>query len=149
MIPIWLYWLVLSILFLIIEILTPGIFLFSCLSIGALLALITAFLTKSLVVQIAVFVICSLLSIYFLKPFLTKVTEKLPKSNVDKYIGKKALVVEPINGYKTAGLVKIEGELWRAVSVDKEKILQDEEVEIVKVDGTHLVVKKLSNLKNY
>ena len=61
------------------------------------------------------------------------------KSNVDALIGSLAVVTEDISPNK-AGKVKIEGEIWLAVSQDDIKV--NENAKIVSVDGTKLVVKK-------
>jgi len=136
-------WLVIAVIFFIIEILTPGVFLFSCFSIGAILAFIVSVFSKSLVLQCLLFVIFSILSIYFLKPILMKLIAPLTiKSNVDSIIGKKGIVVEKIDGKKSMGMVKVNNELWRAVAEDDEVIQKDEEIVVLKVEGVHLVVKK-------
>ena len=48
-------WLIIAILLMIGEIYTPGFFLF-CISIGALSAAATALVTKSIMIQISIFV---------------------------------------------------------------------------------------------
>ncbi len=135
------YWIITAVIFLIIEILTPGIFLFSCFSIGGIIAFVVSLFSKSIILQGVVFTISSVLAIYFLRPLLMKVfVPKGTKSNVDSLIGEVAIVVEYIDGTKKMGIVKVNNELWRAVA--NEKILENEEVEIVKVEGAHLVVKR-------
>ncbi len=136
-------WLVIAVIFFIIEILTPGVFLFSCFSIGAILAFIVSVFSKSLVLQCLLFVIFSILSIYFLKPILMKLIAPLTiKSNVDSIIGKKGIVIEKIDGKKSMGMVKVNNELWRAIAENEEVIQKDEEIVVLKVEGVHLVVKK-------
>jgi len=136
-------WLVIAVIFFIIEVLTPGIFLFSCFSIGAVFALIVSIFSKSLILQCAVFAISSVLSIYFLKPILMKLISPFTiKSNVDSLIGQKGIVIEKISGKKSMGMVRVNNELWRAVAENDEVIQKDEEIAVLKVEGVHLVVKK-------
>jgi len=136
-------WLIIAILFFIIEILTPGVFLFSCFSIGAVLAAIVSLFSKSLILQCVIFAITSVLSIYFLRPLLMKLLVPLTiKSNVDKLVGSTGIVVEKIDGKKVMGIVKVNNELWRAVAENNEVINVDEEIVVLKVEGAHLVVKK-------
>lgn len=136
-------WIIISIVFFIIEILTPGIFLFSCFSIGALVAMIVSFFSDSMLLQCSTFAVVSIISIYFLKPFLMKILTPLTlKSNIDNIIGQSGIVIEDIKGKKTMGIVKVNNELWRAVSEENELITKDEEIIVVKVEGVHLIVRK-------
>lgn len=140
------YWLVVGILFLIIEILTPGIFLFTCLSIGCLFALLSSIFTKSLLFQSIIFASVSVISIYFLRPILIKLfTSKIVKSNIDSLIGQRGVVLEPIDGEKISGLIKVQSDIWRAVAKNNQKIFKDEEVVVEKVEGAHLIVKKVND----
>ncbi len=138
-------WLIIAILFFMIEVLTPGVFLYSCFSIGAIIAAVVSLFSKSLILQCIIFVVVSILSIYFLKPLLMKLLIPLTiKSNVDKIVGQTGVVVEKIDGKKSMGIVKVENELWRAVAENNEVINVDEEIVVLKVEGAHLVVKKKS-----
>lgn len=136
-------WLIIAVIFFIIEILTPGIFLFSCFSIGAIVAAIVSIWINSVLVQCAIFVISSILSIYILKPFLMRLLTPLTvKSNVDRLIGTTGVVVEKIEGKKMMGIVKVNNEYWRAVAEDDKVIEEGSEIVVVKVEGVHLVVRK-------
>ncbi len=136
-------WIVVALLFFIIEILTPGIFLFSCFSIGAIFAFIINIFSNSLFLQCIIFALSSVLSIYFLKPILMKILVPFTvKSNVESLIDKEGVVVEKIHGRKSMGTVKVNNELWRAVSENDDIIEKDEEIIVLKVEGVHLVVKK-------
>ncbi|MCS7231782.1 MAG: NfeD family protein [Elusimicrobiota bacterium] len=137
-------WLIFAVLFFIIEILTPGIFLFSCFSIGAIMAFFSSYFTKSVILQSVVFCVFSVISIYLLRPLLFKFfTPKWHKTNVNSIIGKIGIVEEDINNKKIMGLVKVENELWRAVCECDEIIPKGSKVEVIKVEGVHIVVKKV------
>lgn len=136
-------WLLVAILFFIIEVITPGIFLFSCFSIGAITAMIVSLFSQSLLLQCLTFAIFSIISIYFLKPFLMKLLTPLTiKSNIDSVIGQSGVVIEDINGKKTMGIVKVNNELWRAISENDEIIEKNTEIIVINVEGVHLIVKK-------
>ena len=62
------------------------------------------------------------------------------KTNIDRIIGRKALVTKLITPTHP-GQVKIEGEIWRAESGTK--IENGEEVEIISVTGVTLKVQKI------
>ena len=126
--------------FLGLEIMTTGIFFFLCFSTGALFAMLFSLLGASFQTEMIIFCAVSLGSILLIRPIFKKYFAKQKiETNVDSLIGKKAIVVEEIKE-NVIGKVKIEGEIWLAVS--KENIAKDEFVTIEFVDGTKLVVKK-------
>lgn len=136
----WYLWLFLFLLFLGIEILTTGLFFALCFSFGALIAMTSALLGANIVVSSIVFCVVSLICVILIRPLMKKYIDKFKtKSNVDALIGSLAVVTEDISPNK-AGKVKIEGEIWLAVSQDDIKV--NENAKIVSVDGTKLVVKK-------
>ena len=57
-------------------------------------------------------------------------------------INKKGIVKETIYPNKV-GIVIIEGESWSAISYDNEKIDKEEMVEVLKIEGVKVVVKKI------
>lgn len=144
----WVYWLIAAGVFFVIEIATIG-FLIFWLGIGALLAMITSFFIDSFVVQFVVFLISSTLLIIFTKPLIDKFV-KIPnevKTNAYSIIGKKAIVILPINNITGNGQIKIDGEVWSAKSYNDEEIPKDIEVEVVEIDGVRAVVKAASTIK--
>jgi membrane protein implicated in regulation of membrane protease activity len=139
----WSFWLILAIVFFITEIISAGMFFFACLGIGALLTALVVLITLPFWMQWVVFSVISLLSIYLIRPVAMRLfkPKEIVKSNVDSLIGKKALVIEAIGPMKP-GMIKIDGELWRARA--EEQISKDLWVEIVSVDGVHLKVKSIN-----
>ncbi|GAI52556.1 unnamed protein product, partial [marine sediment metagenome] len=63
-----------------------------------------------------------------------------PKTGPEALIGLQAEVVKILN---PLGQVKIKGEIWSAESFDKKIIPKKLKVEIVKVEGNTLIVKKI------
>ncbi|MEG2348511.1 MAG: NfeD family protein [Clostridia bacterium] len=143
MLPTWAIWLILCGVFLLAEIFTVSFLLFWP-GIGAFLAFCTEILGFSFPVQIAVFVISTILMIIFMKPLVKKFfkTKDTPMNN-ETIIGKNAIVSKKINTLQSKGQVKINGELWSAVSTDGNPIEDGETVVIEKVDGVKLIVKKV------
>ena len=94
--------------------------------------------------QILIFVVVSAVLILSLrnvtKKFLLKNANY--KSNVDSLVGKQCRMLAKTD-FETVGCVKINDVEWSAVSVDGKKIEKDEIVEVVKVNGNKLMVKKL------
>ncbi len=130
-----LIWISLFILFLIVEILTPGTFYFFSIGMGALLAGVSTFWIKSILIQVIIFTGCSILSIIFVH-FVSKKINRMSevKTNVDALIGKTGIIGK-------YGLLKIDSEDWR-VSCDT-KLSEGDKVIVETVSGTHLEVKKI------
>lgn len=137
----WGFWLIAAGIFFIIEIATVG-FLIFWLGIGALLAMVTSFLTDNLIIQTAVFVISSAILIPLTKPFIDKISRKgaIP-TNSYSLINKKGIVLTDIDPIKGTGLVKVNGETWSAKTENESSILKDTEVEVLAIDGVKLIVK--------
>ena len=138
----WVLWLIAAGVFFVVEMATVG-FLVFWLGIGALLAMITSFITSNLAIQFAVFLISSTILIIFTKPLVNKFVRipKEVKTNAYSIIGKKAIVTVPINNIEGNGQIKIDGDVWSAKSYNNEDIPKNAEVEIVEIDGVRAVVK--------
>ncbi len=141
----WVFWLIAAGVFFIIEMATIG-FLVFWLGIGALLAMLTSFVTDSIFIQALVFVVTSTLLLIFTRPLVDKFikTPKELKTNAYSIIGKKAIVISKINNIEGIGQIKIDGEVWSAKSFDDEDIPEDTEVEITEIDGVKAVVKRIT-----
>ena len=142
----WVFWLIAAGIFFIIEMATIG-FLVFWLGIGALLAMLTSFITDSILIQSIVFVVSSVLLLIFTKPLVNKFI-KIPKevkTNAYSIIGKKGIVISKINNVEGSGQIKIDGEIWSAKSIDDEDLPKDTEIEIVEIDGVKAVVKKIED----
>lgn len=141
----WVFWLIAAGVFFIIEMATIG-FLVFWLGIGALLAMVTSFITDSIFIQALVFVVTSTLLLIFTRPLVNKFI-KIPKeikTNAYSIIGKKGIVISKINNIEGSGQIKIDGEIWSAKSFADEDIPENTEIEIVEIDGVKAVVKEVS-----
>ena len=136
----WCFWLIAAGVFFIIEIATVG-FLIFWLGIGALFAMITSFITDSIVAQTVVFVITSSILIPLTKPLADKFAgKKAVATNSYSLINKHGIVITDINPIKGTGLVKVNGETWSAKSEDESIISKDTEIEVLSIDGVKLIV---------
>ncbi len=109
-------------------------------ALGALAALITTFITESILIQTIVFIFVSIIALLVTRPLMKKFKiNGFEPTNTDRVIGKVAEVTKEIkpNSY---GEVVVFGNEWMAVS--KEKIAVGEKVVIEKIDGAKLIVKK-------
>ena len=109
---------------------------------GALIAMILELLHGSVVLQIIVFLIVSLILLYFTRPIAVRYFNKeRTKTNLDSLIGKRAVVTSAIHNLKETGQVMVEGKEWSARSNDPEIIFEkDSIVQIVSIKGVKLIV---------
>ena len=136
----WSFWLIVAGIFFIIEMATTG-FLIFWLGIGAIFAMITSFITNSLVAQTIVFVVTSSILIPLTKPLADKFTnKKTVATNSYSLINKHGIVTMDINPIEATGLVKVNGETWSAKSQDESIIAKGTEIEVINIDGVKLIV---------
>ena len=136
---IWYQWIMAALVLFIVEMLTPGVFFFACLALGALVAGISTFVAVPAVVPWIVFVVVSIGSMYIVRPIAQKYfAHPMKKTGVDALVGQEVLVTEAINPPQL-GAIKAQGEVWRAQSV--QPIAVGVAVTIMDVQGNHVVVK--------
>lgn len=139
----WCFWLIAAGIFFIVEIATVG-FLIFWLGIGALLAMITSFITDSIVIQTVIFVISSCILIPLTKPLADKfINKKTIPTNSYSLIHKHGIVTIDINPIEASGQVKVNGEIWSAKSQDESVIPQGTEIEVINIDGVKLIVEPI------
>lgn len=139
----WQIWLIASGVFIIIEIFTVG-FLFFWLAIASLISMLVSFITESIIIQTAVFVISSAILIFATKPLMDKLAKKdKTATNVYSLIGKKAVVIKEIDWASGKGQIKFEGEVWSAKTNEQVNIPKGTEVEIESIDGVKAFVKPI------
>ncbi len=137
----WLAWLVLSLVLMIVE-MTSFDFFVTCFAIGALGGMCGALIGLPLWVQVLVWAVVSMLSIFFIRPVLTAHIHKGGKdrrSNADALLDKRGVVIDPIpvGGH---GYVKIDGDEWRSVSASGAEITTGTTVRVVSRDSIILTV---------
>jgi len=139
----WHIWIILATLLFLVEIFLPG-FVLACLGIGALGAAISALFIESIELELTIFSILSIASFFLVRPFALKTLFKEDnfKSNVDVLIGKSAEVTEAFSEKLQRGRVKIDGDDWRAETVELETLVPGDVVTIIKVESNTLIVTK-------
>ena len=143
-------WLAVMIAFLILEALVPGLVSIWFAG-GALIAFLLGALGAPLWLQILAFLAASLVFIAALRPLSKKYFNKdRTKTNAQSVVGKKAIVKEPIDNLKAQGLVTVNGMDWTArCETETERIEAGETVEIIRIEGVKLIVKRTSeNIQN-
>ena len=93
--------------------------------------------------QIAVFVLVSLLLLALVRPAATRYLRgNVVATNADRYIGAIAVVEQTITTARW-GIVKVEGSSWSAASYEGERIEKGSRVKIVAIEGAKLLVAKI------
>jgi membrane protein implicated in regulation of membrane protease activity len=139
----WWAWMILAALFIIGEIFTAGFFLLP-IGIGAAIAGLIALLGGNVIWQLVVFVVASFILFLVSRRFAQKVTrEQPPGIGADRFIGEECVVLELINNLHDTGRVRMGKEEWRAESDNNEEIDMGTKVTVVRLSGTHLVVKPI------
>jgi len=133
-------WIIIAAICLIGEMLTTGFFLL-WFAFGALAAAALGYLGFDTTAQFITFVAVSAVLLGVSRPFAARITGEPSKKAVsDRLIGRKGVVMEAISP-QNSGLVKVDGETWRAKSAT---VLDAGEDVIVKsIEGVKLVVEKL------
>lgn len=140
----WQFWLILSGMFLLIEIFNVS-FLIFWFAVGALVAMVVSFFTSNVIVQASIFLVVSTILLFVTKPFVNKILPKdayikTNSSSIEGKIGKVIVDIEPVEG---KGQVKLSGETWSAKSADNTYISKDTEVIVEKIEGVKAIVKPL------
>jgi membrane protein implicated in regulation of membrane protease activity len=140
-VPVWAIWIIVGIVFIIIEIFTPAFFSF-IIGLACFVAGLSAVFTPSgwfpgnFIVQLAVFGASLTVMMLFLRPVFLKYFVKAGrKSNVDALIGTEVLVDSDIDNVKGTGYVKSGADYFKARSSDGNPIEKGTVVVIEKFEG--------------
>ena len=140
----WQMWAVVAVICLILE-LTAGDFFIICFSIGAVFAAITAVLGGGLYLQLVMFAIFTLISLFWVRPFAKRYLHKGEDSrvsNADALMDRHGRVVETVkaDGF---GRVQIDGDVWKAVTNESEDIAAGKNVRVVGRESTIITVETI------
>lgn len=130
------FWIVISIVCFIIELLTPTFFFLS-ITFAGLFSWLSSFFIDSILIQVIIFLIFFLVFFFFIRPVLYK--NKKEKFNSELLIGKILYAKEDINEEK--GSINLDGSIWQARS-EKGLIEKGSKVSVLRIDGNKLIVTK-------
>ena len=142
----WIIWLALFVVMLVIEGAGPGL-VSIWFSFGALIALLVSFIPGvAWWIELIVFVVVSVATLLALRPVVKRFYKRNNiRTNVDSFVGKRGYVIEDITLLKP-GAIKIGDVSWTAIPINKNaKILENEVIEVVAINGNKLVVKKVED----
>lgn len=137
------YWLAIFVALLIIEIVTLGLTTI-WFALGALVAFVFTIIGFGFYVQVAVFLIASVLLFAMTRPIAVKYfNQERAKTNAEALIGQYAIVTEAIDTMQAAGRVEIQGMEWSAKTDEPDgKIAKDKVVVVDGIQGVKLIVRE-------
>lgn len=137
------FWLVLFVILLVIEIFTMGLTTVWFAG-GAIVAYIMACLEFELPVQIIVFLVVSIVLLVITRPLAMKYfNQERQKTNADSLIGQKAVVLEQIDTLRGIGRAEVNGMEWSARTEEPKGVIEAGEVVVIEgIQGVKLIVKK-------
>lgn len=112
-------------------------------ALGAVGGLIAKAAGASFTVQMAIFIVISVICLLCLRPLSRKLLKnKKENTNVDSLLGKEVLVTKEVNNLLGTGEGKVSGMVWTIRSAGNEIIPEGETVICEKVEGVKLIVKR-------
>ena len=141
----WQIWAVVAVVCLILE-LTAGDFFIICFSIGAVFAAITAAVGGGIYLQLIMFAIFTLISLFWVRPFAQRYLHKNEDSrvsNADALLGRHGRVVDAVkaDGF---GRVQIDGDIWKAVTNETADIPEGSNVRVISRESTIITVETIT-----
>lgn len=107
---------------------------------GSLAAFIAACFSGSVIVQLSLFLVVSVLLLICTRPIVKRIFRFHIQNTNSQEIGKIATVIQTIDPTLQQGRVRLDGVDWAAVSKDGIKIPIDTSVRVTAIDGTKLIV---------
>ena len=141
----WHWWVIIALIFVVVEMFTTG-FAVMCISFGCLFGAVASALEWAIEWQLLAFAVGTALAFITVRPLVYKFFyKKSPevKTNVDALVGRRAIVTERIEGELHPGRVKIDGDDWKAITLDDVVVEVGEAVEITAINSIIVTVKKI------
>ena len=114
-------------------------------ALGCIAAMIAASFGADTMMQVWIFIGVSAAALICTRPLVKKLIKSKPseKTNADRIIGSKAVVIKRIEGVDAIGQVKSEGNVWTAKSCDGEVVEEGEVVVVKSIEGVKLLVERV------
>lgn len=139
------FWVILGLLFFILEIGHPGLLFFLSFCVGSLFAGVCHLLGYSFPWQLLNFFIGTLIALLFFKLCFKKMHRHTHTTNSYALIGKPAVVTQEIS-WNQPGYIKINGEYWLARTAANTILEIGTPVKIIGMQGAHCIVEILTPL---
>ncbi len=138
----WWIWILLGLMLLLAEIVTPGGFYFIFFGIGAVAVGVLAGFDAAGPVwfQFILFSILSLVTLWLFRGKLLQLTDGGPVQNVDSLIGETAVAVDEI-AINAIGKAEMRGSSWNARNVGDKPLARGERAKVERIDGLTIFVR--------
>ncbi|MCR4437735.1 MAG: NfeD family protein [bacterium] len=138
----WLVWLFSAALFVVAEIFTSGFFII-LFAAGAVVAAVLAYVGLGPAWQWGAFVVISAALVPLSRRLARRMTRaQSPGIGADRLVGQTGVVLQEVDNVANTGMVRVAREEWRASSADDQVLGVGTRVEVLRVEGAHLVVRK-------
>lgn len=141
----WIYWMIFAVVMAAIELAVFSIFVFGPLALAAAVTAVVAALGGTIELQLAVFIVLALGSMFALYPVAKKQRDASPElaTNVDALVGKEARTLETIDR-ESLGLIRFDDSNWTARAADGvDSIPPDTPVRVLSIAGATAIVEPL------
>jgi len=142
--PMWLIWLILLIVFVVVEAMTMGLATVWC-AVGSAVALVMDLLGAPVIAQvitmIVISIICFIVCIIWIKPIIDKKGKVKETTNADRIIGQEGIVIKAIDPIDGKGQIKVSGQVWSA-KADK-AIPEDSRIKVIRLEGVKAFVEEI------
>ena len=133
-------WVVLMVVFLAVEAITPGLTSI-WFGLGALVALVSAFVGAPVWLQAVLFFVVSIVALVLTRPLARKfVNKRVQATNADKVIGSQATVTERVDNIAGTGAASVGGRIWTARSAGGDVIEAGELTTVKSIEGVKLLL---------
>lgn len=141
----WQVWTIAGVGLMIAEVIAPGFWLLSV-AVGCFVAAFTGLLPLGLTTQVIAFAGGTVASLALLRPFLLRRFHRGGvRTGVEALIGKTGTITQRLGPHGQTGRLLVDGEDWRAVSVDDAALEPGTRVIVLEVDGATLKVDRETN----
>lgn len=136
-----LFWLILMVVFVVIEIMTMGLYTIWFAG-GALVAFFVAMLGFNAWIQLWALVIVTIILLFFTRPIVQKkFSGNRLKTELDTLVGKSIVISERVDNKARTGKANLNGVDWTVRAKDDARIIEvDSTVTVVSVEGVKLIV---------
>ena len=142
----WWIWILLGLLLLLAELLTPGGFYIIFFGIGAVVVGVLAGLNAAgpLWFQFILFSILSVLTLWLFREKLLQLTQGERRKNVDSLVGETAVATEEIH-LNAVGKAELRGTSWNARNVGDKPLTRGQRCIVERVEGLTILVRAEQN----
>lgn len=142
----WWIWILLGLLLLLAELLTPGGFYIIFFGIGAVIVGVLAGFNAAgpLWFQFILFSILSVLTLWLFREKLLQLTQGERRKNVDSLVGETAVATEEIH-LNTVGKAELRGTSWNARNVGDKPLTRGQRCIVERVEGLTIFVRAEQN----